>query len=77
MVKTQVIYSTTCCLILLGLVKILLEAASANCSILLHALPSVPVCLVINARKWRVGGDKNKHCRVSQGVQLGDLCRNQ
>lgn len=76
-VKTQVIYSTTCCLILLGLVKILLEAASANCSILLHALPSVPVCLVINARKRRVGGDKNKHCRVSQGVQLGDLCRNQ
>lgn len=31
-VKTQVIYSSTC-LILLGLVKTLLEAASANCSI--------------------------------------------
>lgn len=45
-VKTQVIYSSTCCLILLGLVKILLEAASANCSISLHALPSVPVCVL-------------------------------
>lgn len=44
-VKTQVIYSSTCCLTLLGLVKILLEAASANCSIPLPALPSVPVCV--------------------------------
>lgn len=44
-VKTQVIYSSTCCLILLGLVRMLLEAASANCSISLHALPSAPFCV--------------------------------
>lgn len=44
-VKTQVIYSSTCCLILLGLVKILLQAASANCSISLCVLLSAPVCV--------------------------------
>lgn len=75
-VKTQVIYSSTCCLILLGLVKILLEAASANCSVSLHTFTfCIRLCLVINVCQCRVGVDKNKYCcgiRVFQRVRFGD-----
>lgn len=61
-VKTQVIYSSTCCLILPGLVKILLEAASANCSISLGAFTfCIRLCWVINVCKCSAGCDKNKH----------------
>lgn len=46
-VKTEVIYSSTC-LILLGLVRMLLEAASANCSIWLQAFGGMLVFVFSN-----------------------------
>lgn len=46
-VKTEVIYSSTC-LILLGRVRMLLEAPSANCSIWLQALVGVLVFVFSN-----------------------------
>lgn len=76
-VKTQVIYSSTWRLILLGLVKISLEAASAKCSISLHALPSVPVCVCnkcLQVQRW--GWQKQILLLCSQRARLGDLCNN-